>query len=152
MNVVANTDRADREINQPATAPQKRRPGRPKGSKNKPKYGFVPVERQANLEEGWGYAPPTPKAHKTFKAKSLAAHRKWQRETWALPQFVMSRKNAQELLVKYLRSKPGRNALITLVTDGFTGIGKMPDGKLGEFLVSTNLLSRYPHEIVIRAN
>lgn len=151
MNAVANTE-TNKNIDHTETTQKKKGPGRPKGSKNKPKYGFVPVEKQAQMEEGWGYAPPPPKAPKAFKAKSLAAHRKWQREAWVLPQFLMNRKQAQELLVKYLRSKPGRNALITLVSAGFVGIGKMPDDKLGEFLVSTNLLSRYPHEIVIRGH
>jgi hypothetical protein len=123
---------------------KKRRAGRPKGSKNRPKFGLSPTPR-GTREEGW-----TNSAGKMFgKPKSLAAHRKWQRE-WVLPQFVLSRKQAQDMLVKYLRSKPGKQALTTLVTSGFPGLSTFPDHKLGEFLVNTSLLSRYPHEIVIR--
>lgn len=85
----------------------------------------------------------------TGRPKSLAAHRKWQRD-WVMPQFVVSRRQAQEMLLKYLRSKPGKGALSTVIDQGFVGLSKLPDNKLGEFLVSTNLLSRYPHEIVIR--
>lgn len=85
----------------------------------------------------------------TGRPKSLAAHRKWQRD-WVMPQFVLSRRQAQDMLLKYLRSKPGKSALLSVIEDGFVGLSKLPDNKLGEFLVSTNLLSRYPHEIVIR--
>lgn len=67
-----------------------------------------------------------------------------------MPQFVLSRRQAQDMLLKYLRSKPGKAALLSVIEDGFVGLSKLPDNKLGEFLVSTNLLSRYPHEIVIR--
>jgi len=117
----------------------KRGRGRPKGAKNKPKFDVAPT--------------PTKDAatQKTFKAKSVPFQRKWQRG-WVLPQFVLSRKQAQEILIKYLRSKPGKQALTTIVNDGFGGLSKFADNKLGEFLVSTNLLSRYPHEIVIRGN
>lgn len=123
---------------------KKQRRGRPKGSKNRPKFGFSPAPR-GTREEGW-----TTSTGKVFgKPKSLAAYRKWQRE-WVLPQFVLSRKQAQDMLVKYLRSKPGKAALTAVVIAGFPGLSNLPDNKLGEFLVSTNLLSRYPHEIVIR--
>lgn len=125
---------------------QKRR-GRPKGSKNKPKYGFIPKyeDQQPARAEGW----ETTK--RMGRPKSIAAHRKWQRD-WVLPQFVLSRKQAQDLLHKFLRSKPGKVALAAVINDGFVGIKKLPDVKLGEFLVSTSLLSRYPHQIVIRGN
>lgn len=123
---------------------RKRRRGRPKGSKNRPKFGMSPTPR-GTREEGW-----TDNAGKVFgKPRSLASHRKWQRE-WVLPQFVLSRKQAQDMLVKYLRSKPGKPALTAVVMAGFPGLSNLPDNKLGEFLVSTSLLSRYPHEIVIR--
>lgn len=83
------------------------------------------------------------------RPKSLAAQRKWQRD-WVMPQFVLTRRQAVDMLLKYLRSKPGKNALTQIIEDGFVGLSKLPDNKLGEFLVGTNLLSRYPHEIVIR--
>ena len=131
-------------------APQQRshRRGRPKGSKNKPKFGFIPTtvdDEDHQRAEGW---EPT---KRIGRSRSIAAHRKWQRE-WVLPQFVLSRKQAQDLLLKFLRSKPGKDALKMVINDGFVGIKKLPDVKLGEFLVNTNLLSRYPHQIVIRGN
>jgi hypothetical protein len=124
-----------------------KRRGRPKGSKNRPKYGFIPTygEAEAPRQEGWEITK------RMGRPKSIAAHRKWQRD-WVLPQFVLSRKQAQDLLHKFLRSKPGKAALAAVINDGFVGIKKLPDVKLGEFLVSTNLLSRYPHQIVIRGN
>jgi hypothetical protein len=85
----------------------------------------------------------------TGRPKSLAAHRKWQRD-WVMPQFVVSRRQAQDMLLKYLRSKPGKVSLSKVIDEGFVGLSKLPDNKLAEFLVSTNLLSRYPHEIVIK--
>jgi len=94
-------------------------------------------------------ATPTQTLKITGRPKSLAAQRKWQRD-WVMPQFVVSRRQAQDMLLKYLRSKPGKDALLTVIDQGFVGLSKLPDNKLGEFLVSTNLLSRYPHEIVIR--
>lgn len=135
----ANIDR--HEVVVPSAKKSHRR-GRPKGSKNKPKFDFgVSPELVEAREEGWSI--------KLGKAKSVAAHRKWQRD-YVLPQFVLSRKQAQELLLKFLRSKPGKSALTTVIAEGFVGIKKLPDVKLGEFLVNTNLLSRYPHEVVIR--
>lgn len=119
----------------------KRGRGRPKGSKNKPKFG---VAATTTVQKDNGI-------QKTFKAKSVSFQRKWQRG-WVLPQFVLSRRQAQEILIKYLRSKPGKQTLTSIVNDGFVGLSKLADNKLGEFLVSTNLLSRYPHEIVIRGN
>lgn len=121
-----------------------RRRGRPKGSKNKPKFSFItPPEHSDVRQEGWEVTK------RLGRPKSIAAHRKWQRE-WVLPQFVLSRKQAQDLLLKFLRSKPGKSALSAVISDGFVGLKKLPDSKLGEFLVGTNLLSRYPHQIVIR--
>jgi hypothetical protein len=129
-------DRTEQHEEQQAPVIVKKRRGRPRGSKNRL---FAGMQR----EEGWG---PTPKLG---RPKSLAAHRKWQRD-FVLPQFVLTRKQATDLLVKYLRSKPGKPALSSLLLDGFVGTSKMPDNKLGEFLMTTNLLSRYPHEVVIR--
>lgn len=110
-----------------------RRRGRPRGSANK-----------ARRLSGDGTSLKI-----TGRPKSLAAHRKWQRD-WVMPQFVVSRRQAQDMLLKYLRSKPGKGALSKVIDEGFIGLSKLPDNKLGEFLVGTNLLSRYPHEIVIR--
>ena len=129
-------ERAQEQQDERHDGPPRRRRGRPKGSKNRM---FAGTQR----EEGWGNVP------RMGRPKSLAAHRKWQRD-FVLPQFVLSRKQATDLLVKYLRSKPGKPALSSLLLDGFVGISKLPDNKLGEFLVGTNLLSRYPHEVVIR--
>ena len=135
MNAQEQDKTEQHEAEQQAAIIRKRR-GRPKGSKNRT---FAGMQR----EEGWGTAP------KLGRPRSLAAHRKWQRD-FVLPQFVLSRKQATDLLVKYLRSKPGKPALSSLLLNGFVGISKLPDNKLGEFLVTTNLLSRYPHEVVIR--
>ena len=130
----------------PPVVMKKRGRGRPKGSKNKPKFGLSPTEQAPQRKPGWDID-----IRKGFKTSSTSYQRKWQRG-WVLPQFVLNRKQAQEILIKYLRSKPGKQALTSIITDGFVGTAKLADNKLGEFLVSTNLLSRYPHEIVIRGN
>lgn len=114
-----------------------RRRGRPRGRKNQ-------FARLAGSSAEYGAALKV-----TGRPKSLAAHRKWQRD-WVMPQFVISRRQAQDMLLKYLRSKPGKASLLAIINDGFVGLSKLPDTKLAEFLVSTNLLSRYPHEIVVR--
>lgn len=143
-NVNDEMTREHVETESPKTRPHRR--GRPKGSKNKPKFGYVASPEYTDTrQEGWEATK------KMGRPKSIAAHRKWQRE-WVLPQFVLSRKQAQDLLLKFLRSKPGKSALSAVINDGFVGIKKLPDVKLGEFLVSTNLLSRYPHQIVIRGS
>lgn len=162
-SVVANNDtnreRTDSRVQEGAPTQRggttRRGRGRPKGSKNKPKAGMFfatqdthPQEYSDARKEGWEVVT-TAITKKIGKPRSAATHRKWQRE-WVLPQFVLSRKQAQDLLVKFLRSKPGKPALSAIVSDGFIGIKKLPDVKLGEFLVTTNLLSRYPHQIVIR--
>lgn len=116
------------------------RRGRPRGRKPR---GFGNLQGMQPRED---YGT---KLRITGRPKSLAAQRKWQRD-WVMPQFVLSRKQAHDMLLKYLRSKPGKGALTQVIEDGFIGLSKLPDNKLGEFLVSTNLLSRYPHEIVIR--
>ena len=145
MNVIENVNGSKQTIESPehVIVPQPaRRRGRPRGSKNKPKVAHSQIPAR---EEGWEITK------KIGRPRSLAAHRKWQRD-FVLPQFVLNRKQAQDLLVKYLRSKPGIGSLTTIISDGFTGTSKMTDAKLGEFLVGTNLLSRYPHEIVIRGS
>lgn len=145
-SVVANNEMNREQVeSKQETAPRRR--GRPKGAKNKPKVAFAPeVQEYSDVKkEGWEVVK------KMGRSKSIAAHRKWQRD-WVLPQFVLSRKQAQDLLIKYLRSKPGKSALTVVLTDGFVGIKKLSDIKLGEFLVTTSLLSRYPHQIVIRGN
>lgn len=141
-----NIDRENVETEKHEETKRQRR-GRPKGSKNRPKFGYIPTlgEQEAPRQEGWEVTK------RIGRPRSMAAHRKWQRE-WVLPQFVLSRKQAQDLLLKFLRSKPGKSALAAVINDGFVGIKKLPDVKLGEFLVNTNLLSRYPHQIVIRGN
>ena len=116
------------------------RRGRPRGRKNRG-FGNVP-----GIQPRDDYGT---KLRITGRPKSLAAQRKWQRD-WVMPQFVISRRQAHDMLLKYLRSKPGKAALTQVIEDGFVGLSKLPDNKLAEFLVSTNLLSRYPHEIVVR--
>lgn len=142
-----NDDVTREQTEQESTKAVPHRRGRPKGSKNKPKFGLmsVPQEYSDVRQEGWEVTK------KIGRPKSIAAHRKWQRD-FVLPQFVLSRKQAQDLLLKFLRSKPGKAALSAVINDGFVGIKKLPDIKLGEFLVSTSLLSRYPHQIVIRGS
>lgn len=141
-----NRENVDTEKHEEQRKPHRR--GRPKGSKNKPKFGYIPSSESSDespRQEGWEITK------RIGRPRSTAAHRKWQRD-WVLPQFVLSRKQAQDLLLKFLRSKPGKAALSAVINDGFVGIKKLPDVKLGEFLVNTNLLSRYPHQIVIRGN
>lgn len=140
--MIDNVNHIDTERRE-ETAPTKRqkRRGRPKGAKNKPKFGYLPSAQPR--EEGWEITK------RIGRPKSVAAHRKWQRD-FVLPQFVLSRKQAQDMLLKFLRSKQGKPALAAVINDGFVGIQKLPDEKLGQFLVSTNLLSRYPHEVVVR--
>lgn len=149
MNEVYTNNMSREEIDTEKQEAQKQpRRGRPKGSKNKPKFGYIPTledEQPAPRQEGWEVTK------RMGRPRSIAAHRKWQRD-WVLPQFVLSRKQAQDLLLKFLRSKPGKAALTSVINEGFVGIKKLPDVKLGEFLVNTNLLSRYPHQIVIRGN
>lgn len=139
MNQINN---GERHVEQHEEVQQDRpRRGRPRGRKN----------RGLNISgmQPSGRGEYSTQLRITGRPKSLAAQRKWQRD-WVMPQFVLSRKQAQDMLLKYLRSKAGKNALAQVIEDGFVGFSKLPDNKLGEFLVGTNLLSRYPHEIVIR--
>lgn len=116
------------------------------GHQERPRRGRPPGRKNRRLR---GSVPGTPDIKITGRPKSLITHRKWQRD-WVMPQFVVSRRQAQDMLLKYLRSKPGKNALQAIIDRGFTGLSNLTDDKLAEFLISTNLLSRYPHEIVIR--
>jgi len=128
--------------NVPVVKPRGR--GRPKGSKNKPKLYAQP-------SEGWNLqaTPEDEKALVAGKARSASAHRKWQRD-YIKPQFVLNRKEAYEIFFKYLRSADGKNALRDLITQGSPGVGKLSDSSLAKYLEQTNLLSRYPHEVVIK--
>lgn len=126
-----------------ATQPVKRGRGRPKGSKNKPKF-FTPDQEPA--QEGW---IKREKEAEIGKKPSTAVRRKWQRD-WIRPQFALSRKEALELFVRYLRSSQGKIALREIINEGFVGISKLPDTSLGKYLEKTNLLSRYPHDVVIK--
>lgn len=128
--------------NVPVVKPRGR--GRPKGSKNKPKFYAQP-------SEGWSLqaTPDDEAALVSGKTRSASAHRKWQRD-YIKPQFVLSRKEAYEIFFKYLRSAQGKNALRDLITQGSPGVGKLSDSSLGKYLEQTNLLSRYPHEVVIK--
>lgn len=131
---------------QPAQAKSRR--GRPKGSKNRKSVYMLP-------EEGWDtegsieMVAPTATAAPVGKARSAALHRRWQRE-WIRPQFSLTRKDAYEIFFKFLRSAKGKEALKKLITNGSPGVGKLNDVQLGKYLEQTNLLSRYPHEVVIK--
>lgn len=133
----------EQQVNQQAQPTQTaHRRGRPKGSKNKPKF-FAPTE-------SWDEeAIEMTKQAKVGKPRSAALHRKWQRE-WIRPQFTLSRKEAYEIFFKYLRSSPGKSALKDLIIQGSPGVGKLSDNALAKYLEQTSLLSRYPHEVVIR--
>lgn len=118
----------------------KRGRGRPKGSKNKPK-SFV--------SENVGWDQEAIEMTRLAKGKSVSMHRKWQRE-YIKPQFVLNRKDAYEIFFKYLRSAAGKEALRDLMVKGSPGVGKLSDSALAKYLEQTSLLSRYPHEVVIR--
>jgi hypothetical protein len=123
--------------------PVKRGRGRPPGSKNKPKFFVQPQEP---AQEGW---IKEEKSVEVGKKPSVAVRRKWQRD-WIRPQFSLSRKEALELFVRYLRSGQGKIALREIINEGFVGIAKLPDISLGKYLEKTHLLSRYPHDVVIK--
>ena len=121
---------------------KKRGRGRPKGSKNKPKL-FAPQQ-----QEGWDIEYEKGSA-KISKPKSSRVYKKWQRE-WIKPQFSLSRKEAYEVFFSFLRSASGKVALKDIIVQGSVGIGKMSDTALAKYLEQTNLLSKYPHEVVIK--
>jgi len=127
------------EPNGPHETPRR---GRPKGSKNKPRFSVS--------TEGWDQeAIEMTQRTKVAKPRSAAFHRKWQRE-WIRPQFTLTRKEAYEIFFKYLRSSQVKNALKDLITQGSPGVGKLTDSALGKYLEQTCLLSRYPHEVIIK--
>lgn len=123
-------------------APRMRRRGRPAGSKNKPKF-VLPAEDWANETQN-ADGPGV-----TGRKRSHAIHRRWQRD-WIRPQFVLSRKEAFEIFMKYLRSASGKVALRDMILKGNVGIEKLSNPQLGKYLEHTNLLSRYPHDVVIK--
>lgn len=129
---------------QSPTTPVKRGRGRPPGSKNKPKTPPVEDRAYSDQEEGWNVSA-TPEIG---RKPSMVLRRKWQRE-WIRPQFAISRKEVLELFTRYLRSSQGKKALQEVLMDGFSGM-KLSDGALGKYLEKTHLLSRYPHEVVIK--
>lgn len=102
--------------------------GRPRGSKNKTKF----------LTEGWSHE------------KTSTYTRKWQRVQKLKPQFSLTRKDAYEILFSYLRSVKGKAALKEILISGTVGVGKLSDTSLGQYLEKTNLLSRYPHDVIIK--
>lgn len=103
-----------------------------------------PKKRHA-YEEGFD----TDEAPVVGKPRSTAIHRRWQRDM-IKPQFHLSRREAFEVFFKYLRSTRGKAALKDIINLGSPGIGKLSDAQLGKYLEQTNLLSRYPHEVVIQ--
>lgn len=138
------------ETTKAPTVKQSRR-GRPKGSKNRKSVYMLPDEGwdiDSSVEMATPTATPTATAP-VGKAKSAALHRRWQRE-WIRPQFSLTRKDAYEIFFKFLRSSKGKEALKKLITQGSPGVGKLTDTQLGKYLEQTNLLSRYPHEVVIK--
>lgn len=137
----------ERQQDETSRATKKRGRGRPKGSKNKPKL-FAP--QQVQKEEGWhiDYAEG---AASVAKPRSGRLYRKWQRE-WIKPQFVLSRKEAYNIFLNYLRSAAGKTALRDIIIQGSIGIGKMSDSALAKYLEKTNLLSRYPHDVVLKSD
>lgn len=116
---------SDVESQQPQ-APRGR--GRPKGSKNK----------RPMLTEGWSHE------------KTSTYTRKWQKVDKIRPQFSVSRKDTSEILFDYLRSARGRGALKDLIVNGTPGIGKLSDSALGKYMEMTGLLSRYPHDVIVK--
>lgn len=105
------------------------RRGRPRGSKSR----RMSVEREVSVG----------------RPRSAAIQRRWQRE-WIKPQFRISRTEASEIFFKYLRSAKGKTALKDIIEKGSPGIGKLNDTQLGKYLEETNLLSRYPHEVLVQ--
>lgn len=125
---VMNAENMNREVEQQQPqAPRGR--GRPKGSKNK----------RPLMAEGWSHE------------KTSAYTRKWQKVDKIRPQFSVSRKDATEILFDYLRSVRGRTALRDMIVNGSPGIGKLSDVALGKYLELTGLLSRYPHDVIVKA-
>lgn len=101
-------------------------------------------KKQRTYEEGFDV-----EAAPVGRPRSAAIHRRWQRDM-IKPQFHLSRREAFEVFFKYLRSTKGKKALADIINQGSPGIGKLTDAQLGKYLEQTNLLSRYPHEVVIQ--
>lgn len=120
----------DKNVVQPEGVSAPRR-GRPKGSKSR--RGMTKQETEVSVG----------------KPRSAAIQRRWQRE-WIKPQFHLSRNEAHDIFFKYLRSARGKTALKDIIEKGSPGIGKLNDTQLGKYLEETNLLSRYPHEVLIQ--
>lgn len=99
--------------------------------------------KQRQEQEGWSDEAPV------SRPRSAAMHRRWQRDMIA-PKFHLTRKEALEVFFKYLRSTRGKEALRKIIAGGSPGIEKLNDGQLGRYLEQTNLLSRYPHEVLIQ--
>lgn len=135
-------ERQNNEQKEIGYQPVKRGRGRPKGSKNKPKFYTQP-------QEGWDQEAIEMLDKAPARPRSEAIHRKWQRE-WVKPQFALSRKEAYEIFFKHLRSSKGKDALKELIVKGSPGVGKLSDSALAKYLEQTNLLSRYPHDVIIR--
>lgn len=142
MNAYGQIENTQETRTQPGSATRiKRGRGRPKGSKNKPKFfANEPKEGWANQQQ---------EKMVVTKKPSIAVRRKWQRD-WIRPNFAITRKQALELFVKHLRSAQGKGALQEILSDGFVGLTKLPDTSLGKYLEKTHLLSRYPHDVVIK--
>jgi hypothetical protein len=100
-------------------------------------------KKQHTYEEGFDVEVPA------GRPRSAAIHRRWQRDM-IKPQFHLNRREAFEVFFKYLRSTKGKTALRDIINQGSPGIGKLTDAQLGKYLEQTNLLSRYPHEVVIQ--
>lgn len=126
MQSVIGNENVNREVVIHPQAPRGR--GRPKGSKNK----------RPMLTEGWS------------QDKASAYTRKWQKVDKIRPQFSLTRKDATEILFDYLRSVRGKDALRDLILRGNPGIGKLSDTALGKYMEMTGLLSRYPHDVIVR--
>jgi len=127
-----------------AIQPGKRGRGRPPGSKNKPK-----VELQEPQQEGWFKVQRTAKVSPPQTKGTILHQKKWQRDL-VKPQFVLTRDDTTEIFLQFLKSSAGKKALTDLVFDGFPGIGKLSDASLGKFVEHLGLLSKYPHDVIIK--
>jgi len=128
------------------TAPAQRKPGRPKGSKNKQHTldqmfdkESISRKRVAKRQEGWEYASKEDMDRRQRKAR-----------TRFTPQFTISRKEACEMLFKHLRSVKGRMALKNIILNGFVGVGELTDDDLQSYIETENLISNTKHEVVIQ--
>lgn len=123
----------------------KRKPGRPKGAKNKVKRidelfskDDRAMRKAYKKQEGWDYS------------KSSSTEMQRERRYRFTPQFTISRKDAYEMLFKYLRSVKGRLALRNMILHGFAGVGELTDEALENYIENENLISKTRHEVVIQ--